>query len=156
MKREIVVISIGCIAVACSNGATATTPVDAGSDAAEPCLFCGEDASTLAPWLDTALPLGTRMKSLLGGCDGAEACHSAGSGGLVIASGKEFVNLVGVRSTERPELARVQPGDPSASYLWLKLHGDGGIDGSPMPGGDPDPRRAALAWEWIEAGAPLP
>jgi len=150
-------LSIGFLAVACSNGATASAPVDAGSgaaDAAQACLFCDQDASTLEPWQNTSLPLGTRMKSMLGGCDGAEACHSAGSGGLVITGGKELVNLVGVPSTERPELLRVAPGDPAASYLWLKLHGDGGIDGSPMPSGNPDPRRAALAWDWIEAGAP--
>ena len=126
--------------------------MDAG-DAGDSCLLC-VDAATPEAWQNAGLPLGTRVRSMLGGCDGAEACHSAGAGGLVIASGKETVNLVGVRSSERAELFRVAPGDPAASYLWLKLRGDGGIDGSPMPGGNPDPRRADLAFQWIEAGAP--
>jgi hypothetical protein len=157
MKRALVVVSMGCLAVACSQAGGGVASTDAGDDAAAPCLFCDQDASTLEPWLNESLPLGTRMKSLLGGCDSAEACHSAGSGGLVIlGGGKEFVNLIGVASTERPELLRVAPGDPAASYLWLKLRGDGGIDGSPMPSGNPDPRRATLAWHWIEAGAPVP
>jgi hypothetical protein len=155
LKREIVIGAIALATLACSNGSSAPAVAeDAGSgDAGDGCLFCG-DAATTEAWQNTALPLGTRMRAMLGGCDGAEACHSTGAGGLVITSGKETVNLVGVRSTERTELLRVAPGDPAASYLWLKLRGDGGIDGSPMPGGNPEPRRADLAFQWIEAGAP--
>jgi hypothetical protein len=129
--------------------------MDGGGDG-EPCLLCsGSDAGEL--WEDPTQPLGKRMVSLLDGCTGAEACHNAGSGGLLVLPGKELDDLVRVRAVERPELFRVAPGDPVESYLWLKLAGDGGIDGAPMPSGaERDPRRAALAWDWIEAGAPAP
>jgi hypothetical protein len=107
------------------------------------------------PWTDTALPLHTRVVSMLHDCTGAEACHATGSGGLTITVGSELVNLVGVRAIERPELFRVAPGDPSASYMYLKLAQDGGITGAGMPASEPfDPRRPALASAWIEAGAP--
>ena len=150
------------LAFGCSNASAPAPIADAGGaygasdadDDAAPCLFC-TDAGPPA-WQNPALPLGTRMVSMLGDCTGAEACHAAGSGGMVILGGKETANMINVRSTERPELFRVAPFDPADSYVWLKLRGDGGIEGSPMPGGFPDPRRADLAWAWIEAGAPSP
>ena len=144
--------------VACSNSATPVADAgdrsDAG-DASEPCLLCA-DAGADPPWVDPRLGLAARMKVMLHDCTGTEPCHGLGSAGLTIATGAEFAQLVNVRSTERPELFRVQPGDPAQSYLFLKLAGDGGIQGSRMPGGGTsfDPRRPALAWEWIEAGAP--
>jgi hypothetical protein len=76
---------------------------------------------------------------------------------MTIVPGEELAQLVDVPSLERPELLRVARGDPSSSYLYLKLRGDGGIDGAPMPStADRDPRRAELAWYWVEAGAPVP
>jgi hypothetical protein len=53
-------------------------------------------------------------------------------------------------------MVRVKPGDPSASYLYLKVLGDGGIDGGRMPYGATtyDPRLPELFFAWIEAGAP--
>lgn len=144
---------------ACS---TATTGGSESADAAAPsddaggsCLVCG-DTGTSRAWTDPTLPLGARMRDMLHDCSGAEACHSLGTGGMTITFGSEFAQMVGVRSTERPELFRVAAGDPATSYLYLKLLGDGGIDGAPMPsGGDRDPRRSVLAWQWIEAGAPV-
>jgi hypothetical protein len=63
--------------------------------------------------------------------------------------------VVGVPSTERPELERVRPFDSAASYLYLKVVGDGGIEGGRMPlDGVADPRTPALVGAWIEAGAP--
>ena len=54
-------------------------------------------------------------------------------------------------------MARVAPGDPRSSYLYLKVLGEGGIDGGRMPLGGPfDPRMAPFIASWIEAGAPAP
>jgi hypothetical protein len=146
-----ILVALPAIVLACSN--SATPAADAG-DAAESCLLCA-DAGADPPWVDPRLGLPARMKVMLHDCTGTEPCHGLGSGGLTIAPGAEFTQLVNVRSTERPELFRVQPGDPAQSYLFLKLAGDGGIQGTRMPsGGSFDPRRPALAWEWIEAGAP--
>jgi hypothetical protein len=52
---------------------------------------------------------------------------------------------------------RVRPFDPLASYLYLKVLGDGGIEGGRMPrDGDFEQRRVDLIASWIEAGAPAP
>jgi hypothetical protein len=139
--------------LACANAASEAA--DAG-DESSACLAC-VDAGTDPPWTNPSAPLGVRMATMLHDCTGAEACHATGTGGMTIASGDEFAQLIRVRSTERPELYRVAPGDPSGSYLYLKLAGDGGITGARMPASaDFDPRRPALAWTWIEAGAPRP
>jgi hypothetical protein len=64
---------------------------------------------------------------------------------------------VNVRSSERPDMFRVHPYDPLGSYLYLKVLGDGGIDGGRMPLGESaDPRTPPLIESWIEAGAPAP
>jgi hypothetical protein len=68
---------------------------------------------------------------------------------------RNATSLIDVPSTQRPELPRVAPGDPWRSYLFLKVLGDGGIDGAPMPPSSaPDPRIPAVVYAWIEAGAP--
>jgi hypothetical protein len=66
--------------------------------------------------------------------------------------------VVNVRSTERPDLFRVQPFEPRNSYLYLKVLGDGGIEGGRMPLDEvvPDQRIPELVGAWIEAGAPDP
>jgi hypothetical protein len=52
-----------------------------------------------------------------------EKCHGGShpKQGLDLSAGKGYGELVGVRSTEVTEMARVKAGDPAASYLWLKL-----------------------------------
>ena len=87
---------------------------------------------------------------------GIEGCHGVTApSGLVFRPGTEFAAIINVRSTERPELFRVKPGDPAQSYLYLKVLGDGGIDGGQMPLNGPfDPGVPEMFFAWIEAGAP--
>jgi hypothetical protein len=63
--------------------------------------------------------------------------------------------IVGVASTEAPDLVRVAPGDPDASYLLQKITSTTPRDGERMP---PDQVLAANKIEairlWIVAGAP--
>jgi len=40
---------------------------------------------------------------------------------LVLGPGEGYGQLVGRRSVQVPNMALVEPGDPDASYLWLKL-----------------------------------
>ena len=51
------------------------------------------------------------------------SCHESGEAKakLVLDPGTGYQSLVGPRSTQEPELALVEPGDPERSYLWLKL-----------------------------------
>ena len=85
-------------------------------------------------------------------------CH-AGSNpphGLNLSEGLAYGNLVGFPSAERPELKRIDPGNPGSSYLLKKIRGDADIVGARMPFG-----RAPLSDSlielirtWIEDGAP--
>ncbi|MEW5764751.1 MAG: c-type cytochrome domain-containing protein [Acidobacteriota bacterium] len=77
---------------------------------------------------------------------------------LDLSAGRAHSNLVGVPSSERPEILRVKPGDPEASYLWLKLD-HRAPEGSGMPKGLFLSRRLSredldLIRLWIQAGAP--
>jgi hypothetical protein len=130
---------------ACSaNGA----PELADSAAAQ-CFLCPDVADAgLAVEIRTTL----RTTCAYGGVE--LSCHGVASGGMKLGTADDFAQIVNVPSTERPELVRVAPGRPGDSYLFLKLVGDGGIDGAPMPGGMSDPRMVALFGAWIEAGAP--
>ena len=62
-------------------------------------------------------------------------CHTDGGAqaGLSLDAGEEA--LVGVASTQAPDLALISYGDPEGSYLWLKITDDPEIIGSPMPQG---------------------
>ena len=76
---------------------------------------------------------------------------------LVLDPGEGYGQLVGRRSVQVPEMALVEPGDPDASYLWLKLlhrapEGKGmprTLTGSKML----RPAELELYRRWIEGGA---
>jgi hypothetical protein len=90
------------------------------------------------------------------------SCHSTGNtGGWTYNNSSQagYAAFVGVPSDESP-LLRVEPGEPSQSYLMHKLEGtqsDVGVGGS----GERMPRNGSLlpqslrdmVWEWIDAGA---
>jgi hypothetical protein len=83
-------------------------------------------------------------------------CHAGGAAplGLRLDEGAAFSMLVGVPSVEVPTLARVQPGDPDASYLIRKLEGTASVgermplDAPPLP-----PDVIAVIRQWIVDGA---
>jgi cytochrome c5 len=87
-------------------------------------------------------------------------CHVGTSpqAGLNLEAGQAYSNLVNVLSSEMPSLARVEPGDPDNSYLYLKHSGAAGIVGSRMPLDNPNffvnnPDLLDLEEEWIRQGA---
>ncbi len=90
------------------------------------------------------------------------SCHGAAqSGGLGLAPGEAYGNLVGVAPTNPAALSagllRVAPGDPARSFLLAKLQGTlTAGEGDPMPrvGGSVSPRLLDLVRRWIVAGAP--
>jgi len=132
--------------------ATQNAPADAGIDA--PTLGGPPDP------LDSDAAIPARVSAVFGttcaGIGGESSCHANGAAGLHLVLG-DGGDLVGVPSTERPSMLRVRPFDPEQSYLYLKVLGDGGIDGSTMPPSSRyDPRYAALMQAWIAAGAPSP
>jgi len=86
-------------------------------------------------------------------------CHEAEEpeAELVLEEGRGYEALVGRRSEQAPSMALVSPGDPAASYLWLKLehrapHGKGmprTLTGSKVL----PPAELELYRRWIEGGA---
>lgn len=84
-------------------------------------------------------------------------CH-LGAGpqaGMNLALGAAYASIVGVASSERPELKRIQPGSPDRSYLVKKIRGDADISGSPMPlSGSITPQQRQLVIDWVLRGAP--
>jgi hypothetical protein len=87
-------------------------------------------------------------------------CHGVNNPakGMSLTTANAYDALVGVPSTERPDLMRVNPGDPETSYLWIKL-GQGNQDlrdGVTMPSGESLLPQAELdnIEQWILAGAP--
>lgn len=61
-------------------------------------------------------------------------CHSgaAPQAGLTLVGDDVYARLLEA-STQLPELPLITPGDPTMSYLYLKLIGDDAITGNPMP-----------------------
>ncbi len=99
-------------------------------------------------------PTWTEVDAVLGAqCAG---CHYGEPAGLGFVDA--YDRLVGVASTQAPDMDRVTPGDLDASYLWRKIEGThiaAGGSGSRMP------QRATLPdsdtdtiRRWIVGGAP--
>ncbi len=74
---------------------------------------------------------------------------------MVLSAGRAYANTVNVASVEMPSLMRVQPNDPSNSYLYRKITG-AGITGDRMPLSLPplSDAQIALVRNWIRRGAP--
>ena len=85
--------------------------------------------------------------------DACAGCHiGAAQGGLALDQGASV--LVGVPSTEAPDVLLVAPADLGGSYLWLKLTGEQ-TAGSAMPLGSAlDDGDLGTVQNWIEGGAP--
>jgi hypothetical protein len=132
----------------------AGVPEDAGGPGADAGVICFACGGTTPEELDASLAF--RVRARFAACDGQEGCHVSGAGGLTFPPGNELAFVVGVPSTERPDLARVKPGDPSASYVYLKVSSDAAVEGGRMPLGAEtfDPRIPETIFAWIEAGAP--
>lgn len=119
------------------------------------------DAAVDDPLAESDASIGLRALRVVGQrCvgDPESSCHAARAGGTRLDLDPIRGDVVGVPAEERPDLVRARPGAPAQSYLWLKVAGDGGIDGSVMPpsSGVRDPRIEAVFRRWIEAGCPAP
>ena len=88
------------------------------------------------------------------------ACHQDAAPGqnLSLQRGTAPGSLLGVKSTEASELALIEPGDPSRSYLYLKItdaHLEAGGSGARMPlGGELSAENIAAIEAWILDCAP--
>jgi hypothetical protein len=150
----VLVLALGPTSTLGAACATSPSP-DAPAEVTPPPLLGGGPAP-VDPY-DPDAALGLRTRALFASCAGGpeSECHGSGAGGLTLRLGPAG-DVVNVASSERPDLLRVRPFDASRSYLFLKVLGDGGIEGGRMPPGGTDPRAVDLLGAWIEAGAPVP
>lgn len=82
-------------------------------------------------------------------------CHDAEAQDRpVLVAGSAWSEIVGVESSAVNGAILVVPGEPTSSYLAMKLNGTTGIDGARMPfGGSLDPTLVTLVEKWILGGA---
>jgi hypothetical protein len=118
-----------------------------------------EHAELFAPETPAAPSLAAVQERIFSPSCARSGCHAGGGAafGLDLSEGLSYGSIVGVRSREVPLLYLVRPGEPDASYLVMKVRGDSGIVGMPMPmGGAPiADADLTLLEEWIAAGAPI-
>jgi hypothetical protein len=86
------------------------------------------------------------------GCHGGAGAQQ----GLRLDPGFSAGNLISVPSPRDPNLIRVVPGDPDASFIIQKLQGTDGLLGDRMPDGGPYLTTATInvIRQWIQDGAP--
>jgi hypothetical protein len=84
-------------------------------------------------------------------------CHIGANApeGLQLDQAHSYALLVGVPSAEIPSILRVDPGNPTDSYLIQKLEGSSGIVGMQMPFGGPYLPQSTIdvIQQWITNGA---
>jgi hypothetical protein len=85
-------------------------------------------------------------------------CHIGASApeGLQLDAAHSYNLLVGVPSAERPDLLRVNPGNPDASYMVQKIENAPGIIGGQMPLMETPLSQATMdaIRQWVTNGAP--
>lgn len=143
--------------VSCTTSATPSSDASSSADAEpEASSLAFGDAGLDDPLADGDASIAVRVRQLVSQrCMGGpeSGCHGDGAGGTHLDLSLPGGDVVGVASFERPELLRAEPGSPERSYLWLKVAGDGGTDGSVMPPSSTrDPRLEALFRRWIVEG----
>lgn len=73
--------------------------------------------------------------------------------GMDLARGQYYASVVGEPSLERPELMRVNPGQPEISYLVMKIKAAEGIIGTQMPlvGDELSDQEVQLVVDWVRS-----
>ncbi len=133
-------------------------PPDDDDSAGEPPTAAADDDDTPDDVLD---PTWSELHPLLLFRCTCHRTNEGGDGGLTGLESKDtgYANLVGHPSEDVPGLARIEPFDPAASYVWGKVtstHLGMGGAGRRMPPTGPALPTAQLEVlrTWIELGAP--
>ncbi len=105
----------------------------------------------LAPTLDSIQTNVFSVTCAVPGCHGGAGAQQ----GLRLDLGFAYGNLVNVASPQDPNLIRVVPGDPDASFIIQKLEGRQSV-GARMPDGGPYLQQSTVdvIRLWIANGAP--
>lgn len=121
-------------------------------------LFCGcEHETPVEPEPPAASAFDEIQATIFTPSCALSGCHAGANAQqqMDLSEGRSYGSIVGVPSRERPDLLRVDPGDPDASYLLMKIEGAPGIVGARMPlGRSPlSAAQIALVRSWIADGA---
>jgi hypothetical protein len=147
-------VLLGCAAGCAGNGDGLDQngqPVSLGSGSSSSCT-----ASPSCPTMPTFESIQATVFTPI-----CSKCHIGSSApeGLQLDAAHSYNLLVGVPSTEQPNVLRVKPGDPTDSYMVRKIEGVMGVDaisGGQMPLGEtplPQENIDAIA-QWVMNGAP--
>jgi len=112
----------------------------------------GAPPGGLAPTLASIQDNVFTVSCAVPGCHGGAGAQQ----GLRLDPGFSAGSLINVASPRDPNLIRVVPGDPDASFLIQKLQGADGLLGDRMPDGGPYLTTATVnvIRQWILDGAP--
>jgi hypothetical protein len=127
-------------------------------------VTCTDATALAATGMSAEFPMGppatvtvAEVKLVFARCDGGQ-CHDASgpANGLNLTDAAMHGELVNVASEDCPDVQRVQPNDPNASYLMHKLYGEAlCFDGVKMPRGYTlTPAQIKQVRDWIAIGAP--
>ena len=94
---------------------------------------------TCKPPAQPTVSFATNIQPIFNRSCALTSCHvpPVPAGGQDLTAGVAYSQSVNVPSTQRPQLKRVKPGDPDASYMVRKLRGGPNIAGVMMPQGCP-------------------
>lgn len=116
----------------------------------------GEKAAGAPAAADTGVLAALQTEVFTPRCAALEGCHAGSSpaGGLDLSAGRSHANLLGIKSSRRPDRVRVAPGDPDASYLVQRVSAGGDtpqmpVGAGPLSGADVERLRG-----WVKEGAP--
>jgi hypothetical protein len=82
------------------------------------------DSNVVEAMLTTVVSFALNVQPIFSDDCGVVGCHVPGSptGGLILAQGFAYAQLVSVPAGESPTLSYVNPGDPTTSYLAAKIN----------------------------------
>ena len=99
---------------------------------------------------------GTIQETIFTPACATSGCHSGPGApdGLDLSAGSAYADIVNVASVQMPNLRRIRPGNPDASYLVRKIEGIG-IVANRMPLGGPplSAQQIDLIRQWVTEGA---
>lgn len=83
-------------------------------------------------------------------------CHGASNPaeGMSLTSSAIAASIINVTSNQRPNLKRIDPGNPDGSYLLQKVRGTGANNQMPLGGAPLSGAKIQLIVDWVTAGAP--
>lgn len=116
-----------------------------------------QSSSSEAPVQTPGVTLASLQQNIFGAiCVNCHTGSNAPRGLRLDSEANSYTFLVSRAADEVPELMRVNPGNPDASYLIRKLEGTSGIVGGRMPLGGPYLSQAQInnVRDWIANGAP--